>query len=134
MIVNLTKKEMRTIDHCLQSKLIDVKGLTAIGACNHAAVEQMESLIQKLEIEAKDDCGYGIVVDFIQWDTAGDQEALKSLPKEVGLPYEFLHIHDQELTEDVIDDISEYLASEYGYCPKSFLIEVKATVTIHSAK
>ena len=60
--------------------------------------------------------------------------ALKSLPKEVDLPYEFLHIHDQELTEDVIDDVSEYLASEYGYCSKSFLVEVKATVTIHNRK
>lgn len=134
MIVNLTDKELKTINYCLQSKLIDVKGLAAIGACSSSIVEQIEKLIRKLETEAKDDCGYGIVVDFIQWDTNGDQKALKFLPKEVGLPYEFLHIHDEELTEDVIDDVSEYLASEYGYCPKSFLIEVKATVTIHSAK
>lgn len=133
MIINLTEKEIKTIDYCLQSKLIDVKGLAAIGACDRAVVEQMEGLIRKLETEAKDDCDYGIVVDFIKWDTDGDQKALKFLPKEVGLPYEFLHIHDQELTEDVIDNISEYLASEYGYCPKSFLIEVKATVTIHES-
>ena len=125
MIINLTEKEIKTIDYCLQSKLIDVKGLAAIGACDRAVVEQMEGLIRKLETEAKDDCGYGIVVDFIK--------SLKFLPKEIGLPYEFLHIHDQELTEDVIDNISEYLASEYGYCPKSFLIEVKATVTIHES-
>lgn len=134
MIINLTEKEIKTIDYCLQSKLIDVKGLAAIGACDRAVVEQMEGLIRKLETEAKDNCGYSIVVDYIEWDTDGNLDALKSLPKEVDLPYEFLHIHDQELTEDVIDDVSEYLASEYGYCPKSFLVEVKATVTIHNRK
>ena len=76
MIINLTEKEIKTIDYCLQSKLIDVKGLAAIGACDRAVVEQMEGLIRKLETEAKDDCGYGIVVDFIKWDTDGDQKAV----------------------------------------------------------
>lgn len=72
MIINLTEKEIKTIDYCLQSKLIDVKGLAAIGACDRAVVEQMEGLIRKLETEAKDDCGYGIVsnidYDKILWD------------------------------------------------------------------
>ena len=134
MIINLTEKEMKTIDYCLQSKLIDVKGLATIGACSYATVEQMEGLIKKLEAEAKDNCGYSIVVDYIEWDTDGNLEASETLPKEVELPFRFIHINDHELTGDVIGDVSEYLASEYGYCPKSFLIEVKATVTIHNGK
>lgn len=134
MIVNLTEKELKNINYCLKKELINVQGLAAIGACRQSFPDQIENLKQKLEIEAKDNCGYSIVVDYIEWDTDGNLDALKSFPKEVDLPYEFLHIHDQELTEDVIDDVSEYLASEYGYCPKSFLIEVKATVTIHNRK
>lgn len=46
MIINLTEKEIKTIDYCLQSKLIDVKGLAAIGACDRAVVEQMEGFHQ----------------------------------------------------------------------------------------
>lgn len=134
MIVNLTEKELKNISYCLKKELINVQGLAAIGACRQSFPDQIENLKQKLEIEAKDNCGYSIVVDYIEWDTDGNLDALKSLPKEVDLPYEFLHIHDQELTEDVIEFVSEYLASEYGYCPKSFLIEVKATVTIHNRK
>ena len=134
MIVNLTEKELKNINYCLKKELINVQGLAAIGACRQSFPDQIENLKQKLEIEAKDNCGYSIVVDYIEWDTDGNLDALKSLPKEVDLPYEFLHIHDQELTEDVIDDVSEYLASECGYCPKSFLVEVKATVTIHNRK
>ena len=53
MIINLTEKEIKTIDYCLQSKMIDVKGLAAIGACDRAVVEQMEGLIRKLETRFK---------------------------------------------------------------------------------
>lgn len=94
--------------------------------------DQIENLKQKLEIEAKDNCGYSIVVDYIEWDTDGNLETLETLPKEVELPFRFIHINDHELTGNVIDDITEYLASEYGYCPKRFLVEVKSTVTIYS--
>lgn len=134
MIVNLTEKELKNINYCLKKVLINAQGLAAIGACRRSFPDQIESLKHKLEIEAKDNCGYSIVVDYIEWDTDGNLETLEILPKEVELPFRFIHINDHELTGNVIDDISDYLASEYGYCPKRFLVEVKSTVTIHSRK
>ena len=116
MIVNLTEKELKNINFCLEKELISAQGLAAIGACR------------------QDNCGYSLVVDYIAWDTDGILEILETLPKEVELPFRFIHINEHELTGNVIDDISEYLASEYGYCPKRFLVEVKSTVTIYSKK
>lgn len=51
MIINLTEKEIKTIDYCLQSKLIDVKGLAAIGA-SYGNYDDPENI--SLECE---DCG-----------------------------------------------------------------------------
>lgn len=114
MIVNLTEKELKNINFCLEKELISAHGLAAIGACRRSFPDQIENLKHKLEKEAKDNCGYSIVVDYIEWDTDGNLEILETLPKEVELPFRFIHINDHELTGDVIDDISEYLASEYG--------------------
>ena len=52
MIINLTEKEIKTIDYCLQSKLIDVKGLAAIGACDRAVGQLPRPMADALEVGA----------------------------------------------------------------------------------
>lgn len=59
----------------------------------------------------------------IKWDTDGDKELLKSLPKEIDITNEF-DVNDYEDDEEqLLDDISDWLTDTYGYCHFGF--EVK---------
>lgn len=59
----------------------------------------------------------------IKWDTDGDKELLKSLPKEIDITNEF-DVNDYEDDEDqLLDDISDWLSDTYGYCHFGFEIK-----------
>lgn len=59
----------------------------------------------------------------IKWDTDGDKELLKTLPKEIDISNEF-DVKDYEDDEkQLLDDISDWLTDTYGYCHFGF--EVK---------
>lgn len=59
----------------------------------------------------------------IKWDTDGDKELLKTLPKEIDISNEF-DVKDYEDDQDrLLDDISDWLSDTYGYCHFGF--EVK---------
>lgn len=51
----------------------------------------------------------------IEWDTDGDKNVLKSLPKEMDIP-EWLEGADE-------DKIADYLSDETGFCVFGFEIE-----------
>ena len=54
----------------------------------------------------------------IKWDTDGDMELLEELPTEV-------EIHDYLITDDeddLLDEISDWLSDEYGFCHDGFEI------------
>ena len=51
----------------------------------------------------------------IKWDTDGDMELLEGLPTEVEIP-DYL-ITDED---DLLDDISDWLSDEYGFCHDGF--------------
>ena len=51
----------------------------------------------------------------IKWDTDGDMELLEELPTEVEIP-DYL-ITDED---DLLDDISDWLSDEYGFCHFGF--------------
>lgn len=87
----------------------------------------------------------------IKWDTDGDMDALYDLPKELEFPNEKFEtwlskfnnfsIFDYEDEEEYLDDISDYLSDEYGFChdgfkvegevieKKNFMVEVSDTAT-----
>lgn len=55
-----------------------------------------------------------IMATDIKWDTDGDNDLLKELPKEVEIP------------EEIIEKaISDYLTDEYGFCHSGFEIAVQ---------
>ena len=59
----------------------------------------------------------------IKWDTDGDKELLKTLPKEIDISNE-VDVKDYEDDEEqLLDDISDWLTDTYGYCHFGF--EVK---------
>lgn len=59
----------------------------------------------------------------IKWDTDGDKELLKSLPKEIDITNEF-DVNDYEDDEEqLLDDISDWLSDTYGYCHFGFEIK-----------
>lgn len=49
----------------------------------------------------------------IKWDTDGDKKILKTLPKEMEIPS---GMYD-------LDDISDYLSDETGFCHDGFCME-----------
>lgn len=60
----------------------------------------------------------------IKWDTDGDKELLKSLPKEIDISNEF-DVNDYEDDEEqFLDDISDWLTDTYGYCHFGFEIKL----------
>ena len=59
----------------------------------------------------------------IKWDTDGDKELLKTLPKEIDLSNEFDVKDYEDDEEQLLDDISDWLTDTYGYCHFGF--EVK---------
>ena len=52
----------------------------------------------------------------IKWDTDGDMELLEELPTEVEIP-DYLTTDDED---DLLDDISDWLSDEYGFCHDGF--------------
>ena len=54
----------------------------------------------------------------IKWDTDGDMELLEELPTEVEIP-DYLITDDED---DLLDDISDWLSDEYGFCHYAFEI------------
>ena len=54
----------------------------------------------------------------IKWDTDGDMELLEELPTEVEIP-DYLITDDED---DLLDNISDWLADEYGVCHDAFEI------------
>lgn len=56
----------------------------------------------------------------IRWDTDGDKRALASLPTEVKIP--FLP-NEFDSFDEFVDEVSDYLSDEYGFCHNGFNIE-----------
>ena len=52
----------------------------------------------------------------IKWDTDGDMELLEELPTEVEIP-DYLITDDED---DLLDDVSDWLSDEYGFCHDAF--------------
>ena len=59
----------------------------------------------------------------IKWNTDGDKELLKTLPKEIDISNEFDVKDYEDDEEQLLDDISDWLTDTYGYCHFGF--EVK---------
>lgn len=53
------------------------------------------------------------------WDTDGDKEVFDSLPQEVVLP-DYLTPSNYEGKEEFLDDVSDWLSDEYGFCHFGF--------------
>ena len=51
----------------------------------------------------------------IKWDTDGDKELLKTLPKEIDISNEFDVKDYEDDEEQLLDDISDWLTDTYGY-------------------
>lgn len=51
----------------------------------------------------------------IKWDTDGDMEVFDELPTEIEIP-DYL-VTDED---DLLDDISDWLSDEYGFCHEGF--------------
>ena len=52
----------------------------------------------------------------IKWNTDGDMELLEELPTEVEIP-DYLITDDED---DLLDDVSDWLSDEYGFCHDAF--------------
>ena len=52
----------------------------------------------------------------IKWDTDGAMELLEELPTEVEIP-DYLITDDED---DLLDNISDWLSDEYGFCHDAF--------------
>ena len=70
------------------------------------------------------------IVKDIKWDTDGDQEVFDSLPQEIALHEKFSieNYRDDDGNygevehEDRLEDISDWLSDEYGFCHGGFCI------------
>lgn len=58
----------------------------------------------------------------IKWDTDGDKELFASLPQEIDLSLQFASVAENE---DYLDEISDWLSDEYGYCNNGFSVQVR---------
>lgn len=56
----------------------------------------------------------------IKWDTDGDEDLFASLPQEIDLPLQFASVAENE---DYLDEISDWLSDEYGYCNNGFSVQ-----------
>lgn len=59
----------------------------------------------------------------IKWDTDGDKELLKTLPKEIDISNEFDVKDYEDDEEQLLDDISDWLTDTYGYCHFGFKVK-----------
>lgn len=55
----------------------------------------------------------------IKWDTDGDTEILDGLPKEMELPDKLQKLCDIDM-EDAMEEISDWLSDETGFCHYGF--------------
>lgn len=63
------------------------------------------------------------ITDEVEEMTQKEQnEILASLPKEVDLSTEF-SVEDYDDEEEMLDDISDWLSDNYGYCHNGFELE-----------
>lgn len=67
----------------------------------------------------KEKQGYKIVD--IKWDTDGDKALFDSLPQKIILPEQFCTEDKDDY--DYLDEVSEWLSDEYGYCQSGFRIQ-----------
>ena len=52
----------------------------------------------------------------IEWDTDGDMELLEERPTEVEIP-DYLITDDED---DLLDEVSDWLSDEFGFCHDAF--------------
>ena len=58
----------------------------------------------------------------IKWDTDGDKEVLNELPTEVTIPNELEELYKKD-REYALEEISDWLSDETGFCHTGFEIE-----------
>ena len=69
-----------------------------------------------------------IIVSDIDWDTDGDKEIEKKLPKEVLIPItenNFNLIEDWNGDKGYAENICDFLSDNYGYCIYSFSVDIE---------
>lgn len=62
----------------------------------------------------------------IKWDTDGDLEVLNALPTEMIIPNELEELYKKD-REYVLEEISDWLSDETGFCHAGFEIEKEIT-------
>lgn len=67
----------------------------------------------------------------IKWDTDGDMEVLNDLPMEMIVPYELETMYKKD-REYAIEEISDWLSDETGFCHDGF--EIKREITRQSVE
>ena len=67
----------------------------------------------------------------IMWDTDGDNEIFESLPKEMFIPDELEIMYEKD-KEYALDEISDWLSDETGFCHEGF--EVVKEITKESVE
>ena len=67
----------------------------------------------------------------IKWDTEGDMEVLNELPEELIIPYDLEELYkNKEDREYALEEISDWLSDETGFCHAGFEIEKVITKKI----
>lgn len=64
----------------------------------------------------------------IKWDTDGDKEVFATLPQEIDVPEYFLEKKNFEIDgeydeDEMLDQLSDWISDEYGFCHGGFDIE-----------
>lgn len=67
----------------------------------------------------------------IKWDTDGDKEVLNELPTEIIIPNELEEMYKKD-KEFALEEISDWLSDEIGFCHAGF--EVEKVITKESVK
>lgn len=62
----------------------------------------------------------------IKWDTDRDMEVLNELPTEMVIPYELEELYKND-KEYVLEEISDWLSEEIGFCHDGFEIQREIT-------
>ncbi len=58
----------------------------------------------------------------IKWDTDGDMELFNELPAEMIIPTELEDLYKED-QDEALDEISDWLSDETGFCHAGFEIE-----------
>lgn len=67
----------------------------------------------------------GIIVSDINWDTDGNKEIKKKLPKEVLIPITENNFNLIEDWNGCAENICDFLSDNYGYCIYSFSVDIE---------